>query len=170
MRKSISKFFFVYLNVQEILIKKEKVMRDVNYFILQASRCTQTEFELDFVDFIEVFDTNEVKLTTEDGKSLIITYDERGYFKSYFVDKEYITAQMSEGTYIKERIVQVIGILKNLTWRGDSVDGETMQYILKEVGMEDQMLRQLVMSQSIEEVRYMIEEREEFEEELDNQN
>jgi hypothetical protein len=31
------------------------------------------------------------------------------------------------------------------------------------------MLKQLVMSQPIEEVRYMIEEREEFEEELDNQ-
>jgi hypothetical protein len=86
------------------------------------------------------------------------------------VDKEYITAQMSESSYVKERINQAIGILKNLTWRGDSVDGETMQYILKEVGMEDQMLRQLVMSQPIEEVRYMIEEREEFEEELDNQN
>jgi hypothetical protein len=43
-----------------------------------------------------------------------------------------------------------------------------MQYILKEVGMEDQMLKQLVMSQPIEEVRYMIDEREELEEELDN--
>ena len=139
-------------------------MRDVNYFIVQASRCTQTEFELDFVDFIEVFDTNEVKLTTEDGKSLIISFDEKGNFKSYFVNREYITSQMSEGTYIKERIDQVIGILKNLTWKGDSVDGETMQYILEKVGMEDQMLRQLMMSQPIEEVVYMFEEREEYEE------
>ena len=141
-----------------------KLFRDVDYFITQASNGEQREFELDFADVIEVFDTNSVTLTTEDGKSLQITYDERGYFKSYFVDKEYITSQMSEGTYIKERIVQVIGILKNLTWRGDSVDGETMQYILKEVGMDDQMLRQLVMSQPIEEVRYMFEEREELEE------
>jgi hypothetical protein len=144
-----------------------KLFRDVDYYIIEASNRTQREFELDFVDVIEVFDTNEVKLTTEDGKSLIITYDERGYFKSYFVDKEYITAQMSESSYVKERISQAIGILKNLTWKGDSVDGETMQYILKEVGMEDQMLRQLVMSQPIEEVRYMIEEREEFEEEFE---
>ena len=142
-------------------------MRDVNYFIIQASRCTQTEFELDFVDFIEVFDTSEVKLTTEDGKSLIISFDEKGNFKSYFVNKEYITAQMAESSYVKERINQVIGILKNLTWKGDCVDGETMQYILKEVGMEDQMLKQLVMSQPIEEVRYMIEEREEYEEEFE---
>jgi hypothetical protein len=145
-----------------------KVMRDVNYFIIQASRCTQTEFELDFVDFIEVFDTSEVKLTTEDGKSLIISFDEKGNFKSYFVNREDITAQMAEGSYIKERINQVIGILNNLTWSGNRVDGETMQYILNKVGMEDQMLKQLMMSQPIEEVRYIIDEREELEEELDN--
>jgi K+/H+ antiporter YhaU regulatory subunit KhtT len=145
-----------------------KVMRDVNYFIIQASRCTQTEFELDFVDFIEVFDTSEVKLTTEDGKSLIISFDEKGNFKSYFVNREDITAQMAEGSYIKERINQVIGILNNLTWSENRVDGETMQYILNKIGMEDQMLRQLMMSQPIEEVRYIIDEREELEEELDN--
>jgi hypothetical protein len=144
-----------------------KLFRDVDYYIIEASNRTQSEFELDFVDVIEVFDTNEVKLTTEDGKSLIITYDERGYFKSYFVDKKYITAQMAESSYVEDRINQAIGILKNLTWKGDCVDGETMQYILKEVGMEDQMLKQLVMSQPIEEVRYMIEEREEFEEEFE---
>jgi hypothetical protein len=74
-----------------------------------------------------------------------------------------MTSQMNEAPYIKERIDQVIGILKNLTWNDNSVDGETMQYILKEVGMEDQMLRQLMMSQPVEEVRYMLEEREEFE-------
>ena len=43
------------------------------------------------------------------------------------------------------------------------VDGETMQYILEKVGMEDQMLRQLVMSQPIGEVDYMYEERRLFE-------
>ena len=145
-------------------------MRDVNYFIIQASRCTQTEFELDFVDFIEVFDTSEVKLTTEDGKSLIISFDEKGNFKSYFVNREDITAQMAEGSYIKERINQVIDVLNDLTWSGNRVDGETMQYILNKVGMEDQMLRQLMMSQPIEEVRYIIDEREELEEELDNQD
>jgi hypothetical protein len=143
-------------------------MKDVNYFIVEASNRTHTEFELDFTDVIEAFDANSITLTTEDGKSLKITYDERGYFKSYFVNKEYITAQMAESSYVKERINQVIGILKNLTWKGDCVDGETMQYILNKVGMEDQMLKQLVMSQPIEDVRYMIEEREEFEEELEN--
>jgi hypothetical protein len=37
-------------------------------------------------------------------------------------------------------------MLKSLTLKGDSVDGETMEYILERVGMTDQMLRQLVMN------------------------
>jgi hypothetical protein len=39
------------------------------------------------------------------------------------------------------RVCSAILLLKTL-----EVDGETMQYILQEVGMEDQMLRQLVLS------------------------
>ena len=39
------------------------------------------------------------------------------------------------------------------------VDGETMQYILKEVGMEWQMLRQLMLTAPIEQVEYILEER-----------
>ena len=39
------------------------------------------------------------------------------------------------------------------------VDGETMQYILQQVGMEWQMLRQLMLSMPIEQVEYLIEER-----------
>ena len=39
------------------------------------------------------------------------------------------------------------------------VDGETMQYILKQVGMEDQMLSQLMMTMPIEQVEYLMEER-----------
>ena len=37
---------------------------------------------------------------------------------------------------------EVIQILKTLD-NGDCVDGETMQYILEQVGMEEQMLNQL---------------------------
>jgi hypothetical protein len=148
----------------------EKLFRDVNYFVIEAANRTQKGFELDFVDVIEVFDTNEVHLTTEDGKSLIITYDDRGYFKSYFVNREDITAQMAESGYVESRVKSVIETLKTLTYKGDCIDGETMQYILGKIGMEDQMLRQLVMTQPIEEVRYLIEEREEFEEELENQD
>jgi hypothetical protein len=39
------------------------------------------------------------------------------------------------------------------------LDGETMQRILKEVGMEWQMLRQLMLTMPIEQVNYLIEER-----------
>jgi hypothetical protein len=142
-------------------------MKDVNYFIVEASNRTHTEFELDYADVVEVFDASETHLTTEDGKSLIISWDERGYFKSYFVDVEPITYQMSQSSYIEQQVKGVIETLKYLTYNGQSVDGETMQYILNKIGMEDQMLRQLIMSQPIEEVRYMIEEREENEEEFE---
>jgi hypothetical protein len=73
------------------------------------------------------------------------------------------TAQINESQYVEYRINQAIDILKNLTGNDNCVDGETMQYILKKVGMEDQMLRQLIMSQPIDEVRYWFDEREEFE-------
>jgi hypothetical protein len=39
------------------------------------------------------------------------------------------------------------------------VDGETMQYILKEVGMEDQMLRQLVMSNPESDTKDLLDEK-----------
>ena len=121
-------------------------MKDVNYFIVQASRCTQREFELDFADVIEVYDTSSVTLTTEDGKSLQITYDERGCFKSYFVDVQLLPFQMSQSNLVKERVEQVIDTLRDLTWKGESVDGETMQFILEKVGMEDQMLKQFIVT------------------------
>jgi hypothetical protein len=43
------------------------------------------------------------------------------------------------------------------------IDGETTQQLLESIGMEDQMLRQLIMSQPIDEVKYLIEERENLE-------
>jgi len=42
------------------------------------------------------------------------------------------------------------------------VDGETMQYILKEVGKEDQMLRQLVMSNPESDTKDLLEEKREL--------
>lgn len=43
------------------------------------------------------------------------------------------------------------------------IDGETTQQLLESIGMEGQMLRQLIMSQPIDEVKYLIEEREDLE-------
>ena len=42
------------------------------------------------------------------------------------------------------------------------VDGETMQYILREIGMEWQMLRQLILSTPMEQVEYLMEEKKEL--------
>ena len=131
-----------------------KLFRDVDYYIIEASNRTQREFELDFADVIEVYDTNSTDLTTECGRTLAIYWYVDGYYQGYQVIYE--TSQMEQHA---ANINRVINILREV-----EVDGETMQYILEKVGMDDQMLRQLVMSQPIEEVRYMFEEREELEE------
>jgi hypothetical protein len=39
------------------------------------------------------------------------------------------------------------------------VDGDTMEYIIKEVGMKEQMLRQLIMSSPVRSIRDLFEER-----------
>lgn len=60
-----------------------KLFRDVNYYIVQASNSTQREFELDFADVIEVYDTNETTLVTEDGRTLGIVWNEVGLYRTY---------------------------------------------------------------------------------------
>jgi hypothetical protein len=62
-----------------------------------------------------------------------------------------MTIQMKENPGVVETIIDMLNHI--------NVDGETMQYILENVGMEDQMLRQLMMSQPIDEVNYMFIER-----------
>ena len=39
------------------------------------------------------------------------------------------------------------------------VDGDTMEYIIKEVGMKEQMLRQLIMSSPVRATRELFEEK-----------
>ena len=56
--------------------------------------------------------------------------------------------------------VAIKSIIQDLTLM--NVDGETMQHILKETGMEWQMLRQLMLTMPIEQVEYLMEEREEL--------
>jgi len=111
-----------------------KLFRDVNYYIGQASNSTQREFELDFADVIEVFDTNETTIITEDNRELIISWFASGDIKSYYV----VPLTQKMGVY-PGRVEKVIDILREI-----DVDGETMQYILEKVGMEDQMLKQLI--------------------------
>ena len=58
-------------------------------------------------------------------------------------------------TVVQEAMADlIITALKSI-----EVDGETMQYIIEKTGMQDQMLRQLIMSASIDEVQELIEEK-----------
>jgi hypothetical protein len=53
-----------------------------------------------------------------------------------------MTIQMKENPGVVETIIDMLNHI--------NVDGETMQYILKNVGMEDQMLKQLMVTTSID--------------------
>jgi len=45
------------------------------------------------------------------------------------------------------------------------IDGETLEYIIRAIGMETQMLRQLIMSAEMSAVQKLVEEKALFEEE-----
>jgi len=62
-----------------------------------------------------------------------------------------MTEKMQENP---QRVKLVIDVLKDI-----EVDSETMQCILKEIKMDWQMLRQLMLTMPIEQVEYLIEER-----------
>ena len=111
-----------------------KLFRDLDYYITEASNNTQRGFELDFADVIEVYDEYETTITTECGRTLVITWCSKGYYESYQVIYE--TPQMEQHA---GNVNRVINILREI-----DVDGETMQFILEKVGMEDQMLKQLI--------------------------
>jgi hypothetical protein len=111
-------------------------MKDINYFLDVAQNSRQGEFELDFADIIEVYDTSETTITTECGRTLVISWNVAGFFKSYEVIFE--TPIMEDVLKFNE-VKEVIAKLQAI-----DVDGEAMQYILKRVGMEDQMLKQLI--------------------------
>ena len=51
-------------------------------------------------------------------------------------------------------VQKLIDILKDI-----DVDGETMEYILNKVGMEEQMLRQLFLKSNSETINYLISEK-----------
>ena len=57
-----------------------------------------------------------------------------------------MTSQMNEDYSTKVAVEEIIHELKHLSHRGGCVDGETMQYIIEQVGLGDQMTRQLMMS------------------------
>lgn len=52
------------------------------------------------------------------------------------------------------QVEEVIEMLKYI-----NVDGETMEYIVEKVHMKEQMLRQLIMSSPVKDVRELFEEK-----------
>jgi hypothetical protein len=70
---------------------------------------------------------------------------------------------------IKDKIVGFNALFRCVCEEGNRCivcfipDGETTQQFLGSIGMEEQMLRQLIMSQPIDEIKYLIEEREDLE-------
>ena len=129
-------------------------MMDVNYFLDQAQNSTQREFELDWADVIQVFDTNQTELITEDGKELIIYWYSDGHYQGYqVIEKSTSTvAQMKQSH--PGMVEEIISMLKHI-----NVDGETMQFILEQVGMEKQMLNQLMATMPFKDVQYEYGER-----------
>lgn len=81
-------------------------------------------------------------------------------FKENFVQLEWLDEKPSVPTFLcysddNHNIVNdVISKLKDI-----GVDGETMQYIIEQVGMNDQMLRQLIMSNPHTDTTDILEER-----------
>ena len=126
-------------------------MKNIQYFLFQAHNSLQPQFELDFADVIVRFDLFETALITEDGVKLIISWKDNGRFESYEAIHE-----TSESKTLREVEVlrDVIGMLKEI-----NVDGETMQFIIEQVGMEEQMLRQLVMSSPYTDTSDLLEEK-----------
>ncbi len=62
-------------------------------------------------------------------------------------------------TQTKDQAVEtIINMLKNI-----DVDGETMEHIIGEVGMLDQMTRQLIMTTRHDDLEYYLSERYELE-------
>ena len=61
-----------------------------------------------------------------------------------------------------EEVKDIISQL-NLMNDGVGIDGETMQHILQQTGMEWQMLRQRILTMPMEQINYLLDERTEFE-------
>ena len=65
-----------------------------------------------------------------------------------------MSTQLMQSDVMFRKISDIIDQLKEA-----DVDGETMEYILWRVGMQEQMLRQLVMNADVMEVEQLLEER-----------
>lgn len=65
-----------------------------------------------------------------------------------------MSTAIMQSDVVHERVMRIIDQLKEV-----DVDGETMEYIIKQVGMEQQMLRQLVLGSDAVELLELIKEK-----------
>lgn len=91
--------------------------------------------------FIETVESLQFELNEGD-------IDVHKFYEEIVLLKDYMKQIKSNNTKA------VIAQLKSM-----DIDGETMQHILEEVGMEWQMLRQLILTSSTEQVEYLLEEK-----------
>jgi len=54
----------------------------------------------------------------------------------------------------EKEVLSIIELCRDI-----EIDGETTEYVLRAIGMEDQMLRQLVLNADWDKLNYLIEEK-----------
>ena len=102
-------------------------------------------------DYKEDQDTIKVEWIDDERRN---NQENGGYFIDMFREEFELPKEEVAPTYQCEnkdtfdKVKQVIQLLKTLD-NGDCVDGETMQYILEQVGMENQMLNQLITNSQL---------------------
>jgi hypothetical protein len=90
-------------------------------------------------------------------KNHVYRYPNEGLRLKFFKGTDIIpTSQCSDSDTMK-KVNEVINTLRSI-----DVDGETMQYILEQVGMTDQMLRQLVMTKNCKKTKKLLREKKEL--------
>jgi hypothetical protein len=92
-------------------------------------------------------------------KEKIFLVDTQGYDYARYVIrlKDFVILEKAETMHMKSHpgmVEEIIDMLKYM-----DVDGETMEHILRETGMEWQMLRQLILKAPMEQVEYLVEEK-----------
>ena len=159
----------VGMGVQKLSDKIDELYKRMECVIKTNKDCKGIisiyEDVISFDDF-EILErsTNDIDIAMDLTDDEAITNDWYGLFapndEEEIVPRETLeppTYQSSEPETF-DKVKLVIETLKTLH-NGDCVDGETMQYILERIGMTDQMLRQLIMSNSESDTKDLLEEK-----------
>jgi hypothetical protein len=112
------------------------------------------------VDYTTEHESNDKVIEVEWLDELANGQTNGGYYLDKFkegFDKPIPTYQC-KNQHTFDKVKEVIQILKTLD-NGDCVDGETMDYIVKELGFEEYLLRSLVMSADFKETKDLLREK-----------